>query len=614
MVNKPKVGIIGKGMVGGAIAEVSQDKCELHFYDKYKGIGSINDIIGNNLDLIFVCVPTPTVDNHQDLSAIEDVLNKLNGHVSCPVVVKSTVLPGWMDIFQLNYPLLNLAHNPEFLTERNAVADFLNQPWVLISCMEDMEAKIKEVYSVILPGVEIKFSWDYRTTEMAKYIHNTFLATKVAYFNQIYDFCEEYDINYDEAVAFASSQGKIGDSHMRVPGVDGKRGYGGACLVGGTNISIPGSAHKKIENIQIGDVVDSFEGATIVKNVGKRFVDSTIKIKSRGRILIGSHDHIQLIYDEGSDSFKEVLFKDITINDWLPMCSGKYVVENYQFNIGNKPNNYIRWWPNGMVWSSELAYAIGLWLADGCYNEKEYRVSWSCGLSKKLATDKLEKCLSILGLNPCTSYKESQGTYGLSRLNVTRISSFGFLELLRYLGCLGDSHTKKCPLVPNEFASDLLAGWLDGDGCSNEGTISGYSESVDLIYGIDVLLLSMSINAAISKKGRNINISLRNDAKKISKNTTRHGISEDRYVRDVEYESPTMKNTKFGWVTKVRSIEINGPSLVYSIETESGMYIANNILTHNCFPKDTQAIFKDNEGILTILGQAMIYNSRIRKD
>jgi UDP-glucose 6-dehydrogenase len=66
-------------------------------------------------------------------------------------------------------------------------------------------------------------------SEMAKYMHNVFLATKVVIFNEFFDVCINNKINYDAALNAALSQEKIGSSHTQVA-PDGKAGYSGACF------------------------------------------------------------------------------------------------------------------------------------------------------------------------------------------------------------------------------------------------------------------------------------------------------------------------------------------------------------------------------------------------
>ena len=61
------------------------------------------------------------------------------------------------------------------------------------------------------------------------------MATKVAYFNEIYDLARELNINYNNVIELVKLDERIGTSHMSCPGHDGKRGYGGTCFPKDTN-------------------------------------------------------------------------------------------------------------------------------------------------------------------------------------------------------------------------------------------------------------------------------------------------------------------------------------------------------------------------------------------
>ena len=68
-----------------------------------------------------------------------------------------------------------------------------------------------------------------------KLFRNTFLACKVAFCNEIYEFCKKNDINYSRMVNLACNDERIGQSHNKVPGHDGRKGFGGlvGTVVGG---------------------------------------------------------------------------------------------------------------------------------------------------------------------------------------------------------------------------------------------------------------------------------------------------------------------------------------------------------------------------------------------
>jgi UDPglucose 6-dehydrogenase len=226
------VGVVGVGVVGGAVAECFEKKFKVIRHDingKYRELAEVSAYAS----LVFVCVPTLNRDNGaQDLGPLENVLSRLEAMKYAGVVcVKCTVLPGTMDVMQARFPLLDLGHNPEFLTEANPVQDFMDQEVVLVSAKRvDSLELITMAYRELLPKCETMGYSQMHVTEMAKYIHNTFLATKVAFMNEVYDYCQDNRLNYGASVAAAAMQGRIGTSHLKVPGPDGKRGFGGMCF------------------------------------------------------------------------------------------------------------------------------------------------------------------------------------------------------------------------------------------------------------------------------------------------------------------------------------------------------------------------------------------------
>ena len=65
---------------------------------------------------------------------------------------------------------------------------------------------------------------------MVKYFKNNFLSLKVSFCNEIYSFCQNREINYDNVINAVTPDSRITDSHTKVPGHDGKFGYGGTCF------------------------------------------------------------------------------------------------------------------------------------------------------------------------------------------------------------------------------------------------------------------------------------------------------------------------------------------------------------------------------------------------
>jgi UDPglucose 6-dehydrogenase len=217
-----KIGIIGVGVVGGAVANVIPSALE---YDKYKKIGSIEEI--NQADIIFICVNTPYIPGKGcDVSAVDDAISSVAG--SKILVIKSTVIPGTTDKMQEKYPQHSIMFNPEFLRQAYAHDDMKNPGEQIIGYTEKSKQYAREVLNV-LPKAPNSFVVPAKDAEMAKYFSNTFLALKVIFANQIYDLCQKTGTDYESIKNMASVNPRFAFSHFDVT-ADGYRGYSGACL------------------------------------------------------------------------------------------------------------------------------------------------------------------------------------------------------------------------------------------------------------------------------------------------------------------------------------------------------------------------------------------------
>ena len=239
-----KLGIIGNGFVGNAIAHAFIPVMEVKIYDKNpdKCFNTLQDVV-NDSDVVFVSVPTPmNSDGVIDLSIVESVfedIEKCRQESSEAVfVLKSTVVPGTTRKLKKKHPALPIAFNPEFLTERHARFDFLNQSRIVLGFEKDLEEgqtnlvtnKVKSLYDLRFSGNNFIVT-NYETAEMIKYFNNLFFAVKVSFMNEMKLVADKLEtINWEKAVRGFVSDGRVGDSHLQVPGPDGKRGFGGSCF------------------------------------------------------------------------------------------------------------------------------------------------------------------------------------------------------------------------------------------------------------------------------------------------------------------------------------------------------------------------------------------------
>jgi UDPglucose 6-dehydrogenase len=233
-----KLGIVGQGFVGKAVYEIMKNHFEMCTYDKIDlptvTEKSLESLV-KNVDITFVCVPTPMKTNGScDLSILEMVLRdinylseELNKHMT--VIIKSTIPPGSSDMLDAKFSNVHIVFNPEFLTEANATEDYRNQNRIVIGGKRPYSTIAKRVFERAFPGVPI-IKTSSTIAEMVKYVTNTFLTTKVSFANEMYQICGELGIDYDKVTEYARYDKRLGDSHWSVPGPDGDFGFGGHCF------------------------------------------------------------------------------------------------------------------------------------------------------------------------------------------------------------------------------------------------------------------------------------------------------------------------------------------------------------------------------------------------
>lgn len=233
-VNPFRLAIVGHGFVGQAV-EYAFTHPLVHVKPidpKYNT--SIDDLKDYNPMLVFICAPTPMrADGFVDATIVIDAVLKAITHTDALVVVKSTITPDIIDrIYQsIGGKEDRFVYNPEFLTEKNAAADFVNADYHVMGGAESAVNELCEIYD-IFSGCQ---SNDYHKmtafeASFVKYTINSYLATKVTFFNQLYDLVNMYGCSYNIISRTVGKDPRVGIGHTRVPGFDKKRGFGGACL------------------------------------------------------------------------------------------------------------------------------------------------------------------------------------------------------------------------------------------------------------------------------------------------------------------------------------------------------------------------------------------------
>ena len=233
-----KIGIVGNGFVGSSVAFGFSPQCgcdaDIKIYDKdsSKATHSLESTLTS--DFIFVSVPTPSnPDGSINLDVVYNIFEEmsvLNYRTDNVFLLRSTVTPGTTRKLQRKFRNLNIVFNPEFLTERSAKLDFINQSRFILGGLKKNVNKVEKLYVDRFGATTPVIKTNYETAEMIKYMNNCYFATKVSFMNEMYQIADACGVDWDMAVEGFVRDGRIGHSHMSVPGPDGKFGFGGSCF------------------------------------------------------------------------------------------------------------------------------------------------------------------------------------------------------------------------------------------------------------------------------------------------------------------------------------------------------------------------------------------------
>jgi UDPglucose 6-dehydrogenase len=213
-----KILIAGYGYVGKAIDSCLNKVHTTHIVDPKFNSNTFNF----DYDAVIIAVATPQgQDGSCDMQNIFNCVEQVNDK---PILIKSTIsLEGWQQLKQ-KYPNKDITFSPEFLRANTAIEDFVKQETMFFS--NDNYKFWSLLFKSILPTMNISIG-KAEELVLAKYFRNSFLATKVSFFNQIYDLCKSLNISYSNVKDFIVADKRIGDSHSEVTT---QRGFGGHCF------------------------------------------------------------------------------------------------------------------------------------------------------------------------------------------------------------------------------------------------------------------------------------------------------------------------------------------------------------------------------------------------
>jgi UDPglucose 6-dehydrogenase len=249
-------------------------------------------------DADYIIIATPTnydeKTNYFDTSSIEQVLNDLNVlETSAVIIIKSTIPVGFTKKVQTLFPNLKIVFSPEFLREGKALFDNLYPSRIVVGDKSEVGQKIAELFksASLKPEVDIALM-DSTEAEAVKLFSNTYLAMRVAYFNELDSYCALRGLNSKDIIQAVGLDPRIG-THYNNPSF----GYGGYCL--------PKDTKQLLANYQ--DVPQSLISAIIQSNTTRKdfIADEILKREPK---VVGIY---RLVMKAGSDNFRQSAIQGI---------------------------------------------------------------------------------------------------------------------------------------------------------------------------------------------------------------------------------------------------------------------------------------------------------------
>lgn len=318
--------IVGAGYVGTSLAallcqkkevtivDIDSDKLKLidqkkspieddlaNDYLKKTGIKLITSnnleaaISDSNIDLVILALPTnyEVKTNYFDTAAVEDVINKINLQcIDTTILIKSTVPIGFTKRMQEKYDNEKIIFAPEFLREGRAVYDNLHPSRIVIGNKGVLGQKIADLFLSIAINIPEVNLMDSTEAEAVKLFANTYLATRVTFFNELDSFCIKNNLDSRSVIEGVSNDYRIGHGYNNP-----SFGYGGYCL--------PKDTKQLLANFE--DIPQGLFTAVVEGNVKrKKFIAEQVLLSKPKTVGI-----YRLIMKAGSDNFRESAILDI---------------------------------------------------------------------------------------------------------------------------------------------------------------------------------------------------------------------------------------------------------------------------------------------------------------